>query len=158
MLRMVSEILADVLNVQAELQTYTDCDHNHLTREQIGDQPLWVHRKGANAAALDQPGFIPGSMGTESFHTAGRGNMESINSSSHGAGRKMTRGAARRGISTGDLWPAMEGIVFAQQYSRRLCAEAPAAYKNIRRVMRAQRDLVRIVRCLRPVLNYKGTG
>ena len=157
-LRMLSEILADTLNVQAEPQTYMDCDHNHLALEQIGDEHLWVHRKGANAAALDQPGLIPGSMGTESFHTAGRGNVESLNSSSHGAGRNMTRSAAMRGISPVHLQRAMEGIVFAQQHSRRLCAEAPAAYKNIRQVMRAQRDLVRIARCLRPVLNYKGTG
>lgn len=52
----------------------------------------------------------------------------------------------------------MKGIMFARQDSRGLCAEAPAAYKNIRKVMRAQRDLVRIIRCLQPVLNYKGAG
>ncbi len=155
-MQVLSEILTDTLNVQAEPQTYMDCDHNHLAREQIGGEHLWVHRKGANAAALDQPGLIPGSMGTESFHTAGRGNAESLNSSSHGAGRTMTRSAANRQISPVQLQRAMKGIVFARQDSRGLCAEAPAAYKNIRKVMRAQRDLVRIIRCLQPVLNYKG--
>ena len=154
----LSDILAEVLEIQPEPQTYIDCDHNHLALENHGSLNLWVHRKGANAAALDQPGLIPGSMGTESFHVTGRGNVESLNSSSHGAGRRLSRGDAMRRISPSHLDDAMHGIYYVQHNRQRLCAEAPAAYRDIRRVMRAQGDLVRIVRQLRPVLNYKSTA
>ena len=155
---MLSAILADELGIQSEPGTYIDCDHNHLALEPHGSLHLWVHRKGANAAATDQPGLIPGSMGTESFHVTGRGNAAALNSSSHGAGRRLTRGAAMHVISPARLDHAMRGIYFAQRDRHRLCAEAPMAYKDIRKVMRAQGELVRIVRELRPVLNYKSTA
>ena len=152
------DILAEVLEIQPDLRTYVDCDHNHLAMENHEGRSLWVHRKGANAAAMDQPGLIPGSMGTQSFHVMGRGHAQSLNSSSHGAGRRLSRGQAMRRIPPARLDSAMRGICYPRQNRHRLCAEAPAAYRDIRRVMRAQNDLVRIVRQLRPVLNYKSTA
>jgi tRNA-splicing ligase RtcB len=117
---------------------------------------LWVHRKGAMSASSDELGIIPGSMGTQSYHVMGRGCEDALRSSSHGAGRAMSRDEARRRISTRELDRMMHGIWFDHRAAELIRDEAPSAYKDIRRVMRAQRDLTRIVRTLRPVLCYKG--
>lgn len=137
--------------------TYFDCDHNHVARETHAGEELWVHRKGAMRAAADEPGIIPGSMGTESFHVQGRGGEASLCSSSHGAGRAMARDEARRRIRPGDLERQMGEVWFDASIAAGLREEAPTAYKDIGRVLRAQSDLTRVVRRLRPVLVYKGT-
>jgi tRNA-splicing ligase RtcB len=95
-------------------------------------------------------------MGTQSFHVEGRGCAESLDSSAHGAGRAISRQAARKSISSRELHQDMHGIWYDYRMNDALREEAPAAYKDIRAVLRAQRDLVRITRILRPVLNYKG--
>jgi tRNA-splicing ligase RtcB len=136
--------------------SYFDCDHNHVLRETHFGRELWVHRKGAISAELGAPGIIPGSMGTESFHVEGRGNAESLCSSSHGAGRAMSRDEARRRVTVNALERQMNGVVFDPRAALALREEAPAAYKDIRKVFRAQTELTRIVRRLRPVLCYKG--
>lgn len=135
--------------------SYFDCDHNHVIRETHAGESLWVHRKGANAAADGERGIIPGSMGTESFHVEGRGNPESLCSSSHGAGRAMSRDEARRHISESDLRSQLGDTFVPETNLSALREEAPAAYKDIREVLRAQKDLVKRVRRLRPVLSYK---
>ena len=117
---------------------------------------LWVHRKGAQSAAADDLGIIPGSMAAASFHTVGRGCAEALYSCAHGAGRRLSRSEARQKVSctafarqVGELW-------YDHRRTAKLRDEAPSAYKDIRAVMRAQRTLTRIVRELRPLLNYKG--
>ena len=112
--------------------------------------------KGALPAATNQPGVIPGSMGTLSYHVAGRGCESALCSSSHGAGRAMTRTQAAQSVSPRDLSRQMRGVWYDERLARRLCDEAPAAYKDVQAVMRAQRELTRIVRRLRPLLSYKG--
>src|SRR2546421_6710887 len=87
----VSELMHALFAVEMLWPTYFDCDHNHVRRETHFDQSLWIHRKGATPARSGEPGIIPGSMGTRSFHSQGRGNPESLCSSSHGAGRAMSR-------------------------------------------------------------------
>ncbi len=151
----LAAILDRIFGMTPEVDSLVDCDHNHLSLETLESGELWVHRKGANRADSGEPGLIPGSMGTESYHVIGRGNSDAMNSSSHGAGRKLSRGQAMRHISGNRLNREMEGIYFDRAQTHALRAEAPGAYKNIQRVMRAQRDLVRIVRRLKPVLNYK---
>ncbi len=136
--------------------TQMDCHHNFVRREIHEGQALWVHRKGAISAQKGEPGIIPGSMGTCSFHVSGRGESSSLCSSSHGAGRVMSRGAALRKISTTLLQREMKGVWFQRELSRKLCDEAPSAYKDIGQVMRAQKDLTKIKRKLLPVLVYKG--
>jgi tRNA-splicing ligase RtcB len=136
--------------------SYFDCDHNHVRLETHGGRSLWVHRKGANSAAMGERGIIPGSMGTESYHVEGRGNAESFCSSSHGAGRAMSREAARRRISENDVRRQMGQTFFESSAAAELREEAPGAYKDIRPVFRAQADLVKRVRRLRPLLVYKG--
>jgi tRNA-splicing ligase RtcB len=108
------------------------------------------------AAAHDQWGALPGSMGTASFHVQGRGCSQALCSSAHGAGRLMSRTAARRSVTTRELQRQMAGIWYDYRHAEQLRDEAPSAYKDIRAVARAQRELVKIVRVLRPVLNYKG--
>ena len=119
-------------------------------------QTWWVHRKGAQAAGTSQRGLIPGSMGAASFHVSGRGNAKSLRSCSHGAGRRKSRSEARLATSARDLSNELSNIWFDHRRIFALRDEAPSAYKDIRQVMRAQRQLVRIERELRPVLSYKG--
>ena len=95
-------------------------------------------------------------MGTRSYHVEGRGVAAALRSSSHGAGRSRDRRRARATISRRDLQQQMKGVWYDQRHSDGLRDEAPAAYKEIGRVMRAQRKLTRIVRELQPVLVYKG--
>ena len=95
-------------------------------------------------------------MGSLSFHVEGRGHEEALCSSDHGAGRALSRTAARGKVSERDLRRQMEGIWYDSRLTAKLCDEAPSAYKDIRAVLRAQKELVKVTRTLRPVLNYKG--
>jgi tRNA-splicing ligase RtcB (3'-phosphate/5'-hydroxy nucleic acid ligase) len=135
--------------------TLVTCHHNHARRETHAGRELWVHRKGAIPAAAGEPGIVPGSMGAPSYHVEGRGHPDALGSSAHGAGRALSRTDARRTISRHDLARQLDGIAWDHRRADALRDEAPAAYKDIAHVMRAQRDLVRISRRLRPLLSYK---
>lgn len=156
MLQMAASASAEMLGGSPRWDTFTDCNHNHVRSEEHDGEVLLVHRKGASPAAQGEPGLIPGCMGGESFHVVGRGEALSLNSSSHGAGRSMSRTEARKRISAADLRRQLEGIAFDEHSGHSLREEAPAAYKDIRSVMRAQRDLVRITRVVRGLASYKG--
>jgi len=134
------------------------CDHNHVRRERVDGRLRWVHRKGAISARAGEPGIIPGSMGSLTFHVAGRGEEAALSSSSHGAGRRMSRGEARRRVSPQALERRMGGVIYDRARAGELVEEAPQVYRDIRRVMRAQKALTRVVRRLNPVLVYKGGG
>lgn len=149
-------LMRRLFGIEPILESMTTCHHNHVQLETHFDQILWVHRKGAIEAREDMPGIIPGSMGSYSYHVEGRGNPESLCSSSHGAGRAMDRTSARRSVSEHELHRQLKGIWFDPRLAGKLRDEAPTAYKDIQEVMRAQKDLTRIVRRLRPVLCYKG--
>ena len=95
-------------------------------------------------------------MGTLSYHVEGRGNADALRSSAHGAGRAMSRDAARRRFSARELARQMEGVWFDPRAADRLRDESPRAYKDVRAVLRAQHELVRVTRTLRPMLIYKG--
>ena len=149
-------VLRDILGAEPESATLLDCDHNHVAREIHAGHELVVHRKGALPADDGMPGLIPGSMGTASFHTIGRGHPDSLRSSSHGAGRVLPRGKAAAKIDARRLLREMHGVCFDARAAGRLVDEAPSAYRDIRAVMRAQRDLTAICRELRPILSHKG--
>lgn len=153
----VIALMAEAFGVFSVPVTRLDCDHNHVQLEPHFGTQLWVHRKGALPAADGQAGVIPGSMGSPSYHVLGRGEPASLCSSSHGAGRCMSRSDARRRISRRRLLDAVDGVWFDHNLTDRLREEAPGAYKDIDTVMRAQHALTRIVRRLEPVLVYKGT-
>ncbi len=156
MLETTLSLLEERFGVQADPSKSLDIYHNHVQQEEHQGQPLWVHRKGANAAHAGCRGIIPGSMGTCSFLVEGKGLPESLCSSSHGAGRKQSRSQARRSVSSRALQRQMKGVWFDHQRTASLLDEAPSAYKDIRAVMKAQRELVRITHELNPLLSYKG--
>jgi tRNA-splicing ligase RtcB (3'-phosphate/5'-hydroxy nucleic acid ligase) len=157
MIDAVGTLLKELFGVSVEWETLIHANHNHVRRETHLGESFWVHRKGSLAAAEGQSGVIPGSMGTASFHVVGRGHAPALGSSSHGAGRALSRGEACRAISPRRLERELQGVWFDHRKLAKLCDEAPSAYKDIYAVMRAQRDLTRIERELRPLLSYKGT-
>lgn len=145
-----------LLGAQPDWAGLIDCDHDHVRRERHLDQDLWVHRKGAIFAGEGEPAVIPGSMGSPSYLVEGRGHEAALCSSSHGAGRAMSRTEARGRLSTSALRQQVGRLYFDERKASRLVEEAPAAYKDIRGVMRAQRALTRVRATLSPLLNHKG--
>lgn len=133
-----------------------NCHHNFCQRETWDGGEIWVTRKGAIQAQLGQWGIIPGSMGTQTFIVTGKGNPDSWNSCSHGAGRKHSRGSAKRTFTTEDLEREMAGKVWLDTKGTALLDEIPSAYKDINKVMADQADLVEIEFTLNQILNYKG--
>lgn len=131
-----------------------NCHHNYVSREHHFGQNVIVTRKGAVRAREGDLGIIPGSMGTGSFIVRGKGNADSFHSCSHGAGRAMSRGAAKRAITMAMHAEAMNGI--EARLDEDVIDESPAAYKPIGAVMAAQTDLVDVVHRLRQVVNVKG--
>ncbi len=131
-----------------------NCHHNYVTRERHFGEDVFVTRKGAVRAGRGELGIIPGSMGAKSFIVRGRGNPESFESCSHGAGRVLSRTAARKKFSLEDHIQATQGVECRKD--RDVIDETPAAYKSIDAVMDAQKDLVDIVHTLRQVVCVKG--
>jgi tRNA-splicing ligase RtcB len=133
-----------------------NCHHNYTEREHHGGRNVWLTRKGAIRAREGDLGVVPGSMGTASYVVRGLGNAASYNSCAHGAGRRMSRGEARRTLDQDGLAEAMAGKAWNND-ARALLDEDPRAYKDIDRVMADQADLAEVVHTLTQVLNYKGT-
>ena len=131
-----------------------NCHHNYVSCERHFGRDVYVTRKGAVSARRGQLGIIPGSMGACSYIVRGKGHPDAFESCSHGAGRAMSRGEARRRFTEADHRAATEGVECRKD--RDVIDETPAAYKDIDAVMRAQRDLVDIVHTLRQVVCVKG--
>lgn len=131
-----------------------NCHHNYVVRENHFGKNVWVTRKGAVRARLGDLGIIPGSMGARSYIVRGKGNPESFNSCSHGAGRAMSRGEAKRRFTLEDHAKATEGVECRKDID--VIDETPGAYKPIDAVMAAQTDLVDIVHELRQIVCVKG--
>jgi tRNA-splicing ligase RtcB len=138
-----------------ELGEYAvNCHHNYVEKEHHFGHDVFVTRKGAVRAGVGDLGVIPGSMGARSFIVRGKGNPESFSSCSHGAGRVMSRGEAKRRFSVEDHEKATAGIECRKDAG--VIDETPMAYKPIEKVMAAQADLVDIVHELRQVVCVKG--
>jgi tRNA-splicing ligase RtcB len=131
-----------------------NCHHNYVEREHHYGKNVFVTRKGAVRARKGDLGVIPGSMGTRSYIVRGLGNPESFDSCSHGAGRSMSRGEARRRFTVADHVKATEGIECRKDVD--VIDETPAAYKSIDAVMEAQKDLVEVIHTLHQVVCVKG--
>ena len=131
-----------------------NCHHNYVARESHFGENVLVTRKGAVRARRGDLGIIPGSMGARSYIVRGLGNEQSFSSCSHGAGRAMSRGEARRRFSVEDHAAATTGIECRKDVD--VIDETPMAYKPIDVVMHAQRDLVEIAHTLRQVVCVKG--
>jgi tRNA-splicing ligase RtcB len=135
-------------------ETAVQCHHNYVSREHHFGAEVLVTRKGAVRARLGDLGIIPGSMGARSYIVRGKGNPLSFESCSHGAGRRMSRGQAKRTFSLEDHEKAVAGVECRRDAD--VIDETPGAYKPIDAVMNAQRDLVEIVHELKQVLCVKG--
>jgi len=131
-----------------------NCHHNYVAVEEHFGDKVYVTRKGAINAEHGRYGIIPGSMGTRSFIIRGQGNPQAFNSCSHGAGRKMSRTAAKKQFTEDDLRLQTSGVECRKD--RGVVDEIPGAYKDIDQVMRAQDDLVEVVAELKQVICVKG--
>lgn len=131
-----------------------NCHHNYVEQERHFGADVWVTRKGAVRAGAGELGIIPGSMGARSFIVRGKGNEESFCSCSHGAGRTMSRTAAKKSFTLDDHIAATAGVECRKD--ERVLDETPGAYKDIDAVMAAQADLVEVVHTLRQVVCVKG--
>jgi tRNA-splicing ligase RtcB len=125
----VEVVMRTILSARLCRETAITADHNHVSLEVHGGRDLWVHRQGRE---------------------------EALCPSAHGAGRALSRTAARAQVTERELHRQMNGVWYDYRLADRLRDEAPAAYKDIKAVLRAQRDLVKVTRVLRPVLTYKG--
>lgn len=156
-------MMASVLSSMKKLKKFpkfkttevvVDCHHNYVQKETHYGAEVWVTRKGAVRAGLGELGIIPGSMGARSYIVKGKGNPQSFESCSHGAGRAMSRRAARETFTLKDHRLATQGVECRKD--RDVIDETPGAYKPIDAVMKAQADLVEVVHTLKQVVCVKG--
>ena len=131
-----------------------NCHHNYIADEIHFGEKVVVTRKGAIRAGAGELGIIPGSMGTGSFIVRGLGNRDSFESAPHGAGRRMSRNAAKRTFTREDLERQTEGVECRKDAG--VLDEIPGAYKEIREVIEKSSDLVEIVARLRQLVCVKG--
>lgn len=131
-----------------------NCHHNYAERETHYGEEVYVTRKGAVRARVDDLGIIPGSMGAKSYIVRGKGNFESYCSCSHGAGRQMSRTKAKKTYTLDDFVAQTAGVECRKE--EQFIDEIPAAYKPIEQVMANQADLVEVVATLKQVLCVKG--
>ena len=164
MMEAMKETVAEFVPEANFLRTI-DIHHNYAACEEHFGKKVFVHRKGATSAKLDEIGVIPGSMGTASYIVRGLGNPDSFMSCSHGAGRRMSRIAALTTLTVEECDRAMDGIVcerwhkykgFGKAKGRLDLSEAPQAYKDIEDVIASERDLVEPLVRLVPLASLKG--
>jgi tRNA-splicing ligase RtcB len=130
------------------------CHHNYIAEETHFGEEVLVTRKGAIRAGAGELGIIPGSMGTGSFIVRGLGNREAFESAPHGAGRAMSRSAARRRFTPEDLARQTDGVECRKDVG--VLDEIPEAYKPISEVIEKSSDLVEVVAGLKPLVCVKG--
>lgn len=153
MLRVVAIIrmVLDKPLYKADWDTFINRNHNHAEMREDG---LWYHRKGATQAEEGMMGVIPGNMRDGSFIVKGKGNPDSLYSSSHGAGRVLGRKEAKRKLNVEEFKNTMKGI--KGKIDADTLDEAPDAYKDIFEVMELQKDLVEVIAHIKPLINIKG--
>lgn len=157
MMRAVLVQLGAFTGFDAVVSSQINCHHNFTEQEAHHGRNVWLTRKGAIRARVGDLGVIPGSMGTASYIVEGLGNPASYQSCSHGAGRRMSRGEARRTLDLDTFHDEMDGIAWQGQDAKTLIDEDPRSYKDIDKVMADQSDLVTVRHTLRQIVNYKGT-
>lgn len=133
---------------------WVSCHHNYISREEHFGEDVWVTRKGAVRAGRGERGIIPGSMGQRSYIVEGLGNPDSFHSCSHGAGRAMSRTAARKTFTLEEHQEALKGVECRKDEG--VLDETPRAYKDLDKVMAAQADLVKVQHTLTGLLCVKG--
>lgn len=155
MMKLFCDALEDVISDRKiTYDSPISVHHNYVAEETYGGVEVLVTRKGAIRAGKGDLGMIPGSMGVGSYIVRGLGNEASYCSASHGAGRKMSRSAAKKQFTVEDL-----ELQTSEVECRKDCGivdEIPAAYKDLDYVMDQQKDLVEIVEKLTTLMCVKG--
>jgi tRNA-splicing ligase RtcB (3'-phosphate/5'-hydroxy nucleic acid ligase) len=154
MMEAILEVLRRSFPDLATGEMAVNCHHNYVVKEQHFGKDVWLTRKGAVRASAGVLGIIPGSMGAKSFIVRGKGNADSFETCSHGAGRAMSRNEAKRRFTLADHACATAHVECRKDEG--VLDETPGAYKDIDAVMAAQADLVEIVHTLRQVVCVKG--
>lgn len=152
--RVLAALSAQITKPFTTQQQAVNCHHNYVQKEMHFGEEVLVTRKGAVSAQKGEMGIIPGSMGAKSFIVRGKGNAESFCSCSHGAGRVMSRTAAKKAFSVEDQIRATAHVECRKDED--VIDEIPMAYKDIDAVMKAQLSLVEVVHTLRQVVCVKG--
>lgn len=148
--RRVTAALQKLFKIKITSELWVNKTHNHALFETVGKSKMLVHRKGATPAKKGERGIVPGNMRDGSFLVEGLGNSKFLNSSSHGAGRAMSRRDAKQSISISEIRKEMAGIK-----TKFIPDEAPRAYKNIFDVMKKQKSSVKIIKHLKPIINWQ---
>lgn len=156
MLEAVARSLNELVAWHTDWPTHFGTSHNCVRQELVDGRAAFVHRKGASDAGAAVRAIIPGSMGSSTYFVQGLGNPVSLHTSSHGAGRVASRTESRRRITREDMLRQLGDVLVDPALIDKITDEAPAAYKDIVRVMRAQADLVRIDRVLKTLVSHKG--
>jgi len=151
MINTILSILEKTLNKRIKTSRFINRNHNHA---EIKNDGTVIHRKGATHAEVGMMGVIPGNMKDGSFIVKGKGNIDSMCSSSHGAGRVLSRRKAKETLSVTEFHKEMESVV--TNHSDETVDESPKAYKNIYEVMDLQKDLVEVIDKVKPIINIKG--
>lgn len=150
----VDAVRATFADREVTFEEVANVHHNYVATEQVDGEELVVTRKGAIRAGAGDIGLIPGSMGTGSYVVRGLGNPASYWSASHGAGRRMSRAAAKRTFTLDDLAAQTAGVECRKDAG--VLDEIPGAYKDLDAVIAAQEDLVEVVARLRTIVCVKG--
>lgn len=150
--RIEDAVRAEIRNGKALWETAINRNHNHAEKR----DGLWIHRKGATHAEEGMDGVIPGNMRDGSFIVRGKGNPDSLWSSSHGAGRVMGRAEAKRKLDMAVFRKEMNDRGIQARIEDATLDEAAGAYKDVFEVMAMQRDLVDVVHHIKPIINIKG--
>lgn len=156
MLSCVHTVLSQVLGSAITPGVCHDMPHNVIAFEPHDGRMFAIHRKGAMPAYAGVRGVLPGSMGTASYIVEGLGAAAAYASCSHGAGRQLSRREAREKITVRQLRAELRGVVFNGALEHALVEEAPSAYKDLKRVLNEQTDLVRPLLRLEPLAVLKG--
>jgi tRNA-splicing ligase RtcB len=146
----IIESIEKVLNKKIKTELWINKNHNHA----IYEKGYYIHRKGATPAKKGEKGIIPGNMRDGSFLVVGLGNSKFLNSSSHGAGRALSRKESKQKISLEDFKKSMQGI--QGTVSEKTLDESPMAYKDLNKVMEAQKKSIKIIKDIKPIINWKG--
>lgn len=162
MMLKVQEILSrwseKILGLSPEYSDYVNCHHNYAAIENHYDKNVWVHRKGAIRARNGEIGIIPGAMGSNSYIVQGKGNAESFHSCSHGAGRLLSRTAAREMYSVDKVIRDLKetGVVLGKHSKKDVAEECRFSYKDIEEVIRNELDLINPIKKLGTLGVVKG--
>lgn len=159
MMALVRDVLRKQYPDLVSFDQEINCHHNYVAEEEIDGRMMLVTRKGAIRAGKGDLALIPGSMGTGSYIVSGLGNPDSYQSASHGAGRRLSRGAAKRAFAGDDEGATAIKDQLGSIESRRdsgILDELPGAYKSIHDVIKAQDNLVDVVQHLQTILCVKG--